>query len=90
MYVTYSEQEAYIVAGRLQHEDIPAMVHKEAGAAALGIHIGALGEVKVLVRAEDYDDAIAILDPEQPDSLPDLTGNIILRHFDESDDDANE
>jgi len=78
VYVTYNVMEAHIVAGRLQSEGIPALVHREAGASAMGIHIGGLGEVKVLVHPPDYDDALAILDPDEPHSLSDDNDRIIF------------
>lgn len=73
VYTAYNLPEAHIVAGRLQSEDIPAMVHQVPGASAIGIQIGRLGEVTVLVRAEDYMTALAILEPE---SLPDSTDDV--------------
>ena len=49
----------------------------------MGIHIGRLGEVRVLVRPEDYDAAQALLlPPDEPDSLPDDVDRII---FDDDD-----
>ena len=59
--VTNSLPEAHIMAGRLQSNDIPAMVHQEAGANALGITIGGLGEIKVLISPADYERAAALL-----------------------------
>ena len=67
-YVAYSEPEAYIVAGRLKSEGIDTFVHQEPVGSAYGIHIGKLGEVKVLVRPEDYDRALTILDEDEDDS----------------------
>jgi hypothetical protein len=54
VYITHNAPEAHVVAGRLETEGIPAMVYYEAGAGALGIHIGSLGEVKVLVHPGNY------------------------------------
>jgi len=65
VYVAYSEPEAYIVAGRLQSEGIDAFVHQEPVGRAYGFSMGPLGEVKVLVRPEDYDQALTILDDEE-------------------------
>ncbi len=87
VWVTYSAPEAHIIAGRLESEGIPAMVYSEPGAAALGIHIGSLGEVKVLVRPHDYERALAALEPDMPGTLPDTTGNVIYRPPDDEDDD---
>jgi hypothetical protein len=43
-----------------------------------------MGEVKVLVRSEDYDTAEALLFPAEPDTLPDDIDRII---FDDDDTD---
>lgn len=69
---TNSLPEAHIIAGKLHAHDIPAMIHQEAGAAALGITLGQLGEVKVLIDAADYEKAAAIL---LPDDSPQLEAN---------------
>lgn len=84
VYITYNFLEAQIVAGRLESEGIQALVHQEAGASAIGIRIGRMGEVKVLVRPVDYDAAEAILFPDVPDALPDDVDRII---FDDDDED---
>lgn len=63
---TDNVSEAHIVAGRLQHEGIAAWVHQQPGVSGLGITVGVLGEVRVLVNADDYELATAILDEEPP------------------------
>jgi hypothetical protein len=68
VYVASSEPEAYIVAGRLQSEGIPTFVHQEPVGRAYGFSVGPLGEVKVLVNPEDYDQAVAILDADAYES----------------------
>ena len=78
VYVTYHIHEAQILVGRLQAEDIQAILYQEPGASAIGIHIGKLGEIKVLVRPEDYDIALDILFPDEPDALPDNTDPVIF------------
>lgn len=78
VYITYYIHEAQIVAGRLEAEGIPALIHQEPGASAMGIHIGRLGEIKLLVRPDDYEAALAILAPVEPDSLPDDASRIIF------------
>jgi len=77
VYITYNVPEGHIVAGRLQSYGIPAMVHQALGASAFGITIGSLGEVRVLVHAEHYDEALALLAPDDPDLLTDDTERII-------------
>lgn len=84
VYLTYNIGEAHIVAGRLESEGIEAAVHQAAGANAIGIRIGSLGEVKVLVRPLDYDEALAILFPAEPSQLTDDNNRII---FGDDDDD---
>ena len=78
VYITYNFLEAQIVAGRLESEGIQALVYQEPGANAIGIRIGRMGEVKVLVRENDYDMAETILFPDEPDTLPDDTDRIIF------------
>ena len=68
VYIAHSEPEAYIVAGRLESEGIKAWVHQEPVGRAYGLSIGPLGEVKVLVSPEDYDQALAILDEDDVES----------------------
>ncbi len=64
VYITHNEQEAHIIAGKLGTYDIPAMIHQEAGASAIGITLGDLGEIKILVSPADYDRALELLAPE--------------------------
>lgn len=85
VYVTYDFHEAHIIAGRLQSEDIAAMVHQQAGANAIGIHVGRLGEIRVLVHPQHYELALSILDPDEAEALTDDVDQIIFG--DEYDDD---
>lgn len=73
VYVAGSDPEAHIVAGRLQSEGIQSWVHQEPVGSAYGITVGPLGEVRVLVRSDDYQRALAILeqDPDADTLLPD-------------------
>ncbi len=86
VYTTHNPEEAHIVAGRLKHEGIMAMVDHAIGARSIGITIGSMGEVRVLVHPKDYDTAMTVLDPDNPgfDELPDTTDRIIY-HIDEDD-----
>lgn len=63
VYITHNLQEAHIIVGRLRANDIPAMIHQEAGAMAIGITLGNLGEIKVLVSPADYERAANLLFP---------------------------
>ena len=85
VYVTHNIQDAYIVAGRLESEGITTFIHRVAGAAALGIFIGTLGEISVLVRPQDYKRALDILEPEDADMLPDSTDPVIFPPDDDED-----
>mgnify|MGYP002398477317 CR=1 FL=1 len=76
VYIAYSEPEAYIIVGRLQTEGIPAFVQQEAIGKVYGFAGGPLGDVRVLVNAQDYDRAQAILDDTED--------------FDESDDEYSD
>ena len=62
--ITHSLPEAHILAGKLGAHDIPTMIHQEAGAAAIGITLGNLGEIKLLVAPGDVESAEAILYPD--------------------------
>ena len=86
VYITHNIGEAHIVSGRLQHEGIPSFLDHMAGRDALGITIGNWGEVRILVRPEDYDRALDILDPETPEELSDDNEQYIFG-LDEDDDD---
>lgn len=86
VYTTHNYHEAHIVAGRLQAEGIAAMVHQQAGANAMGIHIGRLGELNVLVHGVDYALALAILFPDEPEYLTDDNDRIIFGDLDDDDD----
>ncbi|MYH64300.1 MAG: DUF2007 domain-containing protein [Chloroflexi bacterium] len=72
VYITHNLPEAHIVLGRLRAHGIPAMLHQEAGASALGITYGNLGEIKLLVSPADYDQAAALL---HDNSSPALEAN---------------
>jgi hypothetical protein len=87
VFITNYYPEAHVVAGRLNAEGIQTMIHKEAGASAIGITIGTYGEVKVLVRTEDYESAIDILEPDETDALPDSTDEVSYYWDEEEDDD---
>lgn len=87
VYTTYHIHEAQIVAGRLESEGITALVHQQAGASAIGIHIGRLGEIAVLVHPDSYAQAHDILYPEARDELPDDVDRIIFGGEDNDDED---
>lgn len=80
VHITHDLSLAHLVAGRLEHEGIPALVVPVAGASAMGLHIGMMGEVKVLVHPTHYDHALNILDAEDGDApgLPANTDDILF------------
>ncbi len=69
VYITHNLQEAHIIVGKLRAYDIPAMIHQEAGAAAIGITLGNLGEIKVLVSPKDYERAANLLFPAENEPI---------------------
>lgn len=84
VYMTNDHTDAHIIAGRLQHEGIPHYVHSQPGMSAMGITIGMMGAIQVLVKPEDYDDALDILFPNDDDDAPELPGADV--YIDELDD----
>ncbi len=69
VYTTYVLADAHIVVGRLQHEGIPAIVDHMAGMSAIGVTFGVLGEIRVLVHLANYEYALDILIPQNPEQL---------------------
>lgn len=78
VYITHNLQEAHIIKGKLAASDIPAMIHKEAGAAAIGLTLGNLGEIKILVSPSDFDQAEALLFSDSADQIEANNDNIQL------------
>ena len=85
VYITHNLQEAHIVFGKLQANDVPAMIHQEAGATALGITLGNLGEIKILVAPADFNRAGALLYPDVNDEIEANNDNIHLSWLDDGD-----
>lgn len=85
VYVTHNLPEAHIILGKLRAHDIPAMIHQEAGAAAIGITLGNLGEIKVLVSPKDYERAANLLFPPAGEQIEDSNDKIQLIWQDEVD-----
>lgn len=69
IYLTHNLPEAHIIVGKLRTFDIPAMIHQEAGASAIGITLGNLGEIKILVSPADYDRALELLQPDDAERM---------------------
>lgn len=87
VYETPVEAEAHIVAGRLKVEGIQVVVYRQPGAAALGITIGRLGSITVLVQPADYERALALLEPEEYEELPNTTDDITYLGVEDDDND---
>ncbi|MCY4538352.1 MAG: DUF2007 domain-containing protein [Chloroflexi bacterium] len=69
VYITNNLQEAHVLAGKLKANEIPALIHQEAGATALGITLGNLGEIKILVMPADYERSERILFTESNERI---------------------
>lgn len=76
-YLADSEADAYIVAGRLESEGIESWVYHETFSRVTGIGVGAMAAPKVLVKPEDYERAVAILN-DDPEMLVDDNSRIIF------------
>ena len=87
VYATHDIQDAQIVAGRLKHEGIMAMVNHALGMQAFGFTVGQMGAVQVLVHPAEYDRALDMLFPDEPDELPDGDDGDIIYTDQWSDDD---
>lgn len=85
VYVTHNLPEAHIVLGKLKAHELPAMLHQEAGATALGITLGNLGEVKILVAPADYERALALLFAEDSERIEASNDKIQLIWRDDGD-----
>ena len=79
VYTTHNLPEAHIIGGRLEADGVPNVIHREAGASAIGVYMGKFGEIKVLVSPKDYNLAVRLLFPEEfMDNLPDRM-DVIMR-----------
>lgn len=85
VYITHNLPEAHIVIGKLNAHNLPAMLHQEAGATALGITLGNLGEIKVLVSPDDFEEAAALLFPEAGEPIEASNDKIQLIWHDDGD-----
>ena len=60
----YGMLEAQALIGRLQAEGIPAQAWQEGAGKALGITVGYLGEIRVVVPSQFYEEAKEIADKD--------------------------
>lgn len=58
---TFSPAEAAIIKGRLESQDIPAVIQQEAVGKVIGLTVGPLGSARVLVPESLLDQALAVL-----------------------------
>jgi hypothetical protein len=58
----YGDLEAEIIRGLLQAEGIPVTLSKEGAGQAIGLQVGAMGEVQVLVPTDHVEKARGIVD----------------------------
>jgi len=89
VFLTHNVLEAHVVLGKLQSEGIPALLHQEAGAAAIGITLGNLGEVKILVAPGDLRRAKELLHADVPHALETSNDKVQLIFPQEPDSDAD-
>ncbi len=69
--VADGQVEAEIIKGLLNANGVDVWLSQESAGSALGLTIGALGEVEIMVRAEQAEQARALLEDgpqEEPDS----------------------
>ncbi len=62
--------EAEIIKGLLTANGVDVWLSQESAGTAIGLTVGSLGEVEIMVRAEQAEDARALLD-EGPEQEPD-------------------
>ena len=89
VYTTNDLTDAHIVAGRLQVEGIKTFIHRSTFGSVYGITYGTAGETSVVVNPEDYERALAILEPDEVYSLSDDNEEIIY-YSDQDDEDDSE
>ena len=62
--------EAEIIKGLLAANDIEVWLSQESAGSALGLTVGAMGEVEIMVRAEQAEQALSLLE-ESPEEESD-------------------
>ena len=62
--------EAEIIKGLLNANGVDVWLSQESAGSALGLTIGAMGEVEIMVRAEQAEQARALID-DDPEMEPD-------------------
>jgi hypothetical protein len=59
--VTYGLLRAYVLKGRLELAGIPVLLEYESAGPAIGVTVDGLGEVHILVPANRFEEASALL-----------------------------
>jgi len=62
VYIAYGHLQAEVIRAKLEAAGIPALLEYESAGLILGVMVDGLGQVKVMVRAQDADDSRALLD----------------------------
>jgi hypothetical protein len=70
VYVSAGQLPALAIKAKLEAAGIPALLEYESAGVVLGLTVDGLGEVRVLVPAEDAADALALLTEEPDASAP--------------------
>ena len=60
--------EAEIIKGLLTANGVEVWISQESAGLALGLTVGAMGEVEIMVRAEQAEQARSLLDLGEPDA----------------------
>ena len=69
VYVAYGLMQAEIIRAKLEAAGIPAILEYESAGQVFPVLVNGLGQVKVVVRAADADEARALLEvPAEPET----------------------
>ena len=66
VYATQGHPRAHVIKSKLEAAGIPAMLSYDSASLLFGITVDGLGQVRVLVRPEDAEEARKLLTEEQP------------------------
>jgi hypothetical protein len=86
IYETPDLTEAHVIAGRLEVDGIKVLVHQPTMASVFGFTLGQVGNTTVAVHPEDFDRALALLEPDELHALNDDNERIIFYNFHPDDD----
>ena len=66
VYATQGHPRAHVIKSKLEAAGIPAMLSYDSASLLFGITVDGLGQVRVLVRPEQAEEARKLLTEEQP------------------------